>query len=65
VVTKGVHPLLEYMCCQTWYQSTFEDHSLVVDRDLEVVVTSLVSAISIHFWDERTIPLHLECSFQL
>jgi hypothetical protein len=35
VVTEGVRPLLEYLCCQTWYQSLFEDPAHVVDRDRE------------------------------
>jgi len=25
LVTKNFYPLLEYLCCITWYQSTFQD----------------------------------------
>jgi hypothetical protein len=41
VVTEGVHPLLEYLCCQTWYQSLFEDLAPVVDRDHEAELSHL------------------------
>jgi hypothetical protein len=46
---EGVQdPLLEYLCCRTWYQSLFEYPLLIVDRDREAK-SCLISIFTVIF----------------